>query len=196
MATPGVSDIALQLKELGKTRVLDFGAGKLRNSLFLLSKKVGFRVTAVEFKECLEKREGKKRLRKAEAYANFFLKTWPHEFLQSDFRVDAVLLINVTNVIPDEIERQRVMRECTKRLKSGGWFLWMSQFGEPNYMPGVTKRLSAPDGGWFYNLDDKRQTYNREFSVPEIKAYFSNRKYKLIRSINAGHNRALLFEKR
>jgi SAM-dependent methyltransferase len=193
--TPGIPDIATALKASGRLRVLDFGAGKLRNTLFLLSKRVGFRITSVEFQECLKTPEGKRRLGRAQKFEQFFLKTWPHEFLRSDFEVDAVLLVNVANVIPEESDRQRVIRECTKRLRSGGWFLWMSQYGEPNYKPGVTKRLGAPDGGWFYNLDDKQQTYNRDFLVPEIKAYFSSRQYHYLRSLNAGHNRALLFEK-
>lgn len=194
--TLGVPDVAADLRKTGRTRVLDFGAGKLRNTLFLLSRKADFCVWAVEFKDCFKTDKGKQRLAEAQAYKRFFLSWWPDQFLTSSFEVDAVFLINVANVVPDERDRRLIVEECTKRLRSGGWFLWMSQFGEPGYKPGVTRRLRAPDGGWFYRLHEKHQTYYKEFEIPEIKSYFSNRRYRELRKINAGHNRAFLFEKR
>lgn len=194
--TPGLPDVAAALRRDGHKRVLDFGAGKLRNTLFLFSLKAGFRVWAVEFKDCLETPAGQERLAEAQGHKGFFLRKWPDEFLKSDFVVDAVLLINVANVVPEETDRKRIVTECTKRLRTGGLFLWMSQYGEPHYKPGVTKRLRAPDGGWFYNLDKELQTYYKEFTIPEIKAYFSDRQYRELRKINAPHHRALIFEKR
>jgi SAM-dependent methyltransferase len=190
---PAVSDVVASLRKEGKKRVLDFGAGKLRNTLYLLSRGADFRVWAVEFKDCFEK-AGKERLARAERYPRFFLKKWPDDFLESKFEVDAVFLINVANVVPDEADRRRIVAECTKRLCKGGWFLWMSQYGEPHYKPGVTKRLQAPDGGWFYSLDKQQQTYYKEFKIPEIMAYF-NGAYRMIRQISAAHHRAFLFEK-
>lgn len=193
--TPGLPDVAAALRKDGHKRVLDFGAGKLRNSLFLFSLKAGFRVWAVEFKDCFETPAGQERLAEAQRHRGFFLKKWPDEFLESDFEVDAVLLINVANVVPEETDRKRIVTECTKRLRTGGWLLWMSQYGEPHYKPGVTKRLRAPDGGWFYNLDKEYQTYYKEFTIPEIKAYFDGRQYRELRKINAPHHRAFVFEK-
>jgi SAM-dependent methyltransferase len=193
--TPGVPDVAADLRKNGHTRILDFGAGKLRNTLSLLSLKAGFRVWAVDFEDCFVTPAGKDRLAEAQKHKGFFLKKWPHEFLESDFEVDAVLLVNVANVVPEEIERRRLVTECARRLRTGGWFLWMSQYGEPYYKPGVTKRLRAPDGGWFYNLDKEHQTYYREYTIPEIKAYFNDRQFRELRKINAPHHRAFVFEK-
>lgn len=193
--TPGLPDVAAALHKAGHKRVLDFGAGKLRNALFLLSLRKGFRVWAVEFKDCFETPAGQVRLAEAQRYKGFFLKKWPNEFLESDFKVDAVLLINVANVVPQETDRKRIISECTKRLRTGGWFLWMSQYGEPHYKAGVTDRLGAPDGGWFYNLDKEYQTYYKEFKIPEIKTYFSVRQYRELRKIYAPHHRAFIFEK-
>lgn len=193
---PAISDVVASLRKNKQKRILDFGAGKLRNTLHLLSKKDGFRVWAVEFKECFEKPAGKKRLARAEKYSKrFFLKKWPDDFLESHFEVDAVFLINVANVVPDESDRRRIVAECSKRLRKGGWFLWMSQYGEPHYKPGVTKRLQASDGGWFYSLDKEQQTYYKEFSIPEIMTYFGKSRYRQIRQITAAHHRAFLFEK-
>lgn len=194
--SPGVADVVAELHKSGRKRVLDFGAGKLRNTLYLLSLNAGFQVWAVEFKDCFNTQAGELRLADARKYTKFFLKKWPDEFLESQFEVDAVFLINVPNVVPDEADRARIVSECTKRLRSGGWFLWMSQYGEPYYKPGVTRRLQAPDGGWFYNLQKKYQTYYREFSIPEIKGLFGSSQYREVRRINAAHHRAFLYEKR
>jgi len=196
---PAVSDIAAELRRDGRKRVLDFGAGKLRNTLFLLSLKAGFKVWAVEYKDCFETLRGTERLNEAKGYnkddKRFFLKKWPDEFLQSNFVVDAVLLINVVNVVPQVSVRRRIVEECTKRLRKGGWFLWLSQFGEPNNRPGATDRLRGPDNGWFYYLDKTHQTYSKEFSIPEIKAYFSPSEYTEVHPVSAAHHRAFLFEK-
>ncbi len=175
--------------------VLDFGAGKLRNTLFLLTRRKGFKVWAVEFKDCFQTPAGQERHTQASRYRDFFFLEFPHKFFESKVEVDAVLLVNVANVVPDEEDRKIIVDECTERLKPGGWFLWMSQYGEPHYKPGVTKRLKAPDGGWFYSLDKDQQTYYKEFAIPEIKSYFGSRQYRELRKINAAHHRAFIFEK-
>lgn len=192
---PGVADVAAELKKKGQTKVLDFGAGKLRNAIYLLGK--GFQVWAVEFKDCFQTPAGERCLTQAEGYKKFFLKKWPDEFLECDFDVDAVFLINVANVVPEEADRRRIVAECIKRLRSGGSFYWMSQYGEPYYKPAVTKRLRAPDGGWFYSLHKSYQTYYREFQIPEIMTYFDKARFQQPpRKIVAAHHRAFLFEKR
>jgi hypothetical protein len=176
-------------------KVLDFGAGKLRNTIFLLSKRVGFRVWAVEYKDCFQTPAGQERQSQANRYKDFFFLEFPHKFFEWKIDVDAVLLVNVANVVPDEADRRIIIDECSKRLKPGGWFLWMSQYGEPHYKPGVTNRLKAPDGGWFYGLGRDHQVYNREFTIPEIKSYFSNQQYRELRKVSAPHHHAFLFEK-
>jgi SAM-dependent methyltransferase len=192
---PAIPDVAAELKKQGMTKVLDFGAGKLRNTLYLLGRRTGFRVWAVEFKDCFQTPAGQQRHAQANRYRDFFFLEFPHQFFESKIEVDAVFLVNVANVVPDEDDRRIIVEECTKRLKPGGWFLWMSQYGEPHYKPGVTKRLKAPDGGWFYSLDKDHQTYYKEFAIPEIKGYFGSRKYRELRKINAAHHRAFIFEK-
>lgn len=193
---PAIDDMAAELKKQGMMNILDFGAGKLRNALYLLPK--GFKVWAVEFNDCFQTPAGRKSLARAERkkFKPFFHLDLPHEFLKHVRTVDAVFLVNVANVVPDEKDRRKIVNECTKRLRRGGWFLWMSHYGEPNYKPGATTRLKAPDGGWFYGLDKAQQQYNRPFTIPQIKAYFSNRIYRDPRRISAKNHIALIFEKR
>ena len=192
--TPGVADVAAELARDGRLRVLDFGAGKLRNTLFLLRHRAGFCVSAVEYQDCFKTPAGAKRLKAAKRYKKFFFLTYPSVFLAAKLQVDAVFLINVANVIPDEEDRRLIIAECTERLRRGGWFLWMSQYGEPHYKPGVTRRLRVADG-WCYNLAKHEQTFFKEFKIPEIHGYFASNQYKLIRGVNAAHHRAFLFER-
>src|SRR5579859_815947 len=113
--TPGVADVADDLRKAGMLRILDFGAGKLRNSLYLLKKNCGFDVWAVEFSECFATVAGQDRLAQAEKHKKFFLLEFPNAFLHSDVEVDAVFLINVANVVPSESHRRLIIKECTKR---------------------------------------------------------------------------------
>lgn len=192
---PAIDDMAAELKRQGMLNVLDFGAGKLRNTLYLLPR--GFKVCAVEFNDCFQTPAGRKSLAKAKKrYKRSFRLVLPHAFLKQESEVDAVFLVNVANVVPDETDRRIIVNECTKRLRPGGWFLWMTHKDEPHYQPAATKRASAPDGGYFYGLEKTQQVYNRSFTIPQIRAYFSNKKYREPQPLQAKHHIALIFEKR
>jgi SAM-dependent methyltransferase len=146
---PGVRDVAAIFKELGFRNIFDFGAGKLRNTLYLLSE--GFKVWAVEFKEALGTPAGQTRLQLAQAFnpessqKRFFYLEYPKDFLNFNKTLDAVLLINVVNIVPEESDRKKILDELAKRIKPGGLLCFMTQFGEPHYKPGVTKRLKLND---------------------------------------------------
>src|SRR3989338_8469781 len=71
-----------------KTRILDVGAAKLRNTLWLLQK--GFHVWAVEFPELRERLpDAKKKWENAEKnYPNFHKVTFPKDFLKLNEKFD------------------------------------------------------------------------------------------------------------
>src|SRR5689334_587934 len=79
--------------------ILDFGAGKLRNTIYLLDK--GYNVRAVEFEKTQHaSKQSKDMYQKALSYSGQFDKlVFPHEFFQSDLKFDLVILINVANII-------------------------------------------------------------------------------------------------
>ncbi len=190
-----LTDVAAEFRDRGVQKILDFGAGKLRNTLYLLRRRWNFKVWAVEFKECYETPFAKRQLQAAKRFRDFFFLEYPKDFLDFDGSFDAALLVNVANIIPMPEVRVRVLEECAKRLRSGGVFLWMSQYGEPNYRPGVTKRLRLNDG-WIYNLYKTYQTFVREdYTLDEIREAVLAHPYRELRRVASRHNRGFLFEK-
>ena len=77
-----------------RLRVLDFGAGKLRNALYLLGK--GLSVCGVEFERLSNTQAGKKAYAKARRFRRFWTLVYPHEFVKSKSKFDLVLLVNST----------------------------------------------------------------------------------------------------
>ncbi len=109
--------------------------------------------------------------------------------------LDAAILINVVNIVPEESDRKKILVECAKRIKKGGILYFMTQYGEPHYKPGVTKRLKLNDG-WCYGLHKKKQTFYREYSIPEIEQLVPQKYFKKLNKISAPHHRAFLFERK
>lgn len=188
----GLSDVVAEFDKRKFNKVCDFGAGKLRNCLYLLKK--GFKVWAVEFEEAFDTPIAQKRREKALGYKGFFELKYPKEFLNFSEMFDAVIIVNVVNIVPEERHRKKILNECADRLKSGGLLLWMTQYGEPNYKPGATNRLRLNDG-WCYNLHLKYQTFNRDYTPEQIKSFVPSSKYKLVGPITSNHHRAFLFER-
>jgi SAM-dependent methyltransferase len=188
----GLSDVAAEFRKREFTDILDFGAGKLRNSFYLTRK--GFKVRAVEFKEAFDTPVAKKRLARAERSKGLFILRYPTEFLEFSGFVDAIILVNVANVVPEPSDRDRILKECAARLKKGGLLLWMSQHGEPHYRPGVTQRLRLNDG-WCYGLHRRYQSFYREYKIPEIRSLVPKFGFTELRKITSNHNWAFLFER-
>jgi len=92
--------------------ILDFGAGKLRNTIYLLSK--GHNVRAVEFEKTQEATPTAKQMYEvARGYGRKFDKlVFPHEFFQSNLKFDLILLINLCNIMPVPAERLLVLQYC------------------------------------------------------------------------------------
>ncbi len=188
----GLSDVLAQFRDRDLKKICDFGAGRLRNSLYLLRKQ--FKVWAVEFKEAEETDFGKKMYAKARKYDDFFVLKYPDQFLGFDHKFDAILLINVCHIVPKESERKRILRECRDRLKDSGLLLWMSQHGEPYYKPGAAKRLKVEDG-WIYYLHQEYQSFFREYKIPDILDLVSSVGFRKIEKITSRNHYAFLFEK-
>ena len=106
-----------------KTKILDVGAAKLRNTLWLLEK--GFSVWAVEFPELRERLpDARKKWELASKYPNFHNITFPKDFINLRGEFDIILLINVVNVMPIPIERFALLNICRDKIKNNGMLLW------------------------------------------------------------------------
>jgi hypothetical protein len=104
--------------------ILDIGAAKLRNTLWLLEK--GFNVYAVEFPELRDRlKDAKDKWDFAEKkYKNFHKVTFPKDFINLDFKFDIILLINEINVMPIPLERFAMLSLCREKIKDNGLLLW------------------------------------------------------------------------
>jgi hypothetical protein len=175
-----------------ETTVLDFGAAKLRNSIFLLEK--GFSVCACEFKDLFQRtRQSNDFLIRAQEFDNFKQLIYPDDFLDSEIKFQAILLINVLNVMPIPIERLCALHLCRERIVDNGRLLWYTQHGAYNEADAVAK---LNDG----LITGKGREYNmfyRDFSRNEIHSmleftgfsYDSSKKFSSV----AGGNQAYCF---
>jgi hypothetical protein len=128
-----------------ETNILDVGAGKLRNTLWLLQK--GFHVWAIEFPE-LEKRlpEAKKKWDLARRYSNFHDVTCPKDFMKLDKKFDVILFINEINVMPIPLERYILLAICREKIKKDGILLWHQWRGLADHPKDYTKENEFIDG--------------------------------------------------
>lgn len=165
-----------------ETKILDFGAAKLRNTIHLLKK--GYTVYACEFEDLFKRsQQANEYLEEAKTYKNFKQLVFPHDFVNISIKFDVVLLINVLNVMPVPIERLLVLTLCKERIKNDGRLLWYTQHGS----------YSEKDA--FATLNDglvtgKGRTYHmfyRDFSRNEI--------HDMLKSTGFSHNNKFTFPK-
>lgn len=105
------------------TKILDVGAGRLRNTLWLLEK--GFQVWVVEFEESRDRLSNvKEKWERADSYPNFHKVTFPKEFIKLKEKFDIVILVNVINIMPIPLERFAMLCLCRERVKENGMLLW------------------------------------------------------------------------
>ena len=122
-ALKGVFDRITTGLKAEKINILDVGAAKLRNTLWLLSK--GFNVWAVEFPELRDRLpDAKEKWELAETFNNFHNVTFPKDFITLDMKFDIILLINVINVMPIPKERYILISLCREKIKEKGMLLW------------------------------------------------------------------------
>ena len=127
-------EVLLEGYEPKKTEILDFGAAKLRNTLYLLKK--GYNVCSCEFNELFEKSAHANHfLEEANKFENFNGLITPEEFPNFDKKFDVILLINVLNAMPIPSERDYALKLCRQKMKKEGALLIYSQryhYDEPD----------------------------------------------------------------
>jgi hypothetical protein len=199
-STPGTTlqaALDLVVTETGirkNAAILDFGAGKLRNALYLLGS--GYRVWAVEFEDLFKTNHAKSQWNQAKRYRErFSTLIYPHQFQRSDQTFDLILLINVLNVMPVPAERLLVLQYCQKKLRPGGYIFWYTQRGDADYAARLVPSRRLGDGHYI-GAKTRYKTFYREYTVGEIDALFSHTGFEFVRAIPAtSRNQARLFRR-
>ena len=199
MSEPGellerVFQILTKDKNPKKTNILDVGAAKLRNTIYLLKK--GFKVYSVEFPELYKRmNQAKTNLDLAKRYNNFKKLVFPKDFFKLKDKIDIALLINVTNVMPIPLERLILLALCREKLKENGlllWYNWRDISSNPEKYTEATKI----NDGYFKGKGRKYKTFHGEWNKEHvfeilISSGFSHNKN--IKLGNVSTNQAYVF---
>ncbi len=124
----GSFEVLLKGLEPSKTKILDFGGAKLRNTLYLLKK--GYLVYACEFEDLFKRsKQAEDLLNECKKFPNFKKLVLPNDFVNFEEKFDVVMLINVLDIMPVPIERLCVLALCREQMKENGRLLWYTQHG-------------------------------------------------------------------
>ncbi|MEA2037736.1 MAG: hypothetical protein U9O94_09580 [Nanoarchaeota archaeon] len=120
----GVFDKFLSSSEGKKVNnIIDFGAAKLRNTLYFLEK--GKKVAVVEFEELGKNSKQAQRIHSQCKTKKELFEQWmfPYPFISHKKVYDMALLINVIPVMPVFAERLMVLQVLHQKIKSEGYVL-------------------------------------------------------------------------
>lgn len=190
-----MDELIVDLNNMKAKRILDFGAGKLRNTIPLL--KEGFQVYACEYQRQFEHySKSIEMLEATRKYRNFKTLIYPHEFRSSTVEFDAILLIYVMNIIPDPDHRKLILESCAQRLKQNGRLLWVT----PGYDTHMNRRCIDKyeyEDGHILNVRGTHQTFYAEFRVVQIDDMVLRPElgFKFEKRYEFGKNRARLYSK-
>jgi hypothetical protein len=160
-------------------KIIDFGAGALRNTLPLLA--AGFEVCAVEFEHGFTRPTPAAQLSEARTYPNFSSLVWPHDFMNTGARFDVALLCYVLQTMPIPAERELVIKTLKKKLKSEAYLVYMSRY---NQGFGSISRAQRVSDGYFMWPKREQHSFYREFTTPETHEMFTRRGFEYVRSLS------------
>jgi len=177
----------------GPFNILDFGAGKLRHTVILLE--AGHNVAAVEYPEIFlhPTQTVKSFIERANRYGGRYGKiTFPDEFISLENTYDLIILINVTDIIPDPLERLFVLDQCNKKLNKGKYLLWFTQHGDKDQRNVVSDFIT--DGGC--TAKQARKTFYTEFNKDDVDLMLALMGFERepLR-FDSGNNQAWLYKK-
>jgi hypothetical protein len=188
----GTLDVLLKDMEPAKTKILDFGGAKLRNTLFLLKK--GYTVYSCEFEDLFKRsKQANDFLEECKKYKNFQKLVFPSDFLNFKSTFDVVLLINVLNIMPVPIERYAVLTLCRQKIKNDGKLLWYTQHS----MYSKTDSVADLNDGIVTGKGRKFNMFYRDFSREEIHSMVTANGFTFSKATffpSSGSNQAYMFE--
>jgi len=172
-------------KSLGKIeKVLEFGAGKLKNLPFILDQdKI---VCAVEFEKLSKNAFAKKNLKKCEKYKGKFQSLiCPNPFLSDKKKFDLALLLNVPSVMPVLAERMYLLQQLYDKIIDEKYLLWVAQ-KEGSYKEIREDGKNACGDGIWMGKNRKLKTfykYNKIRDLDEMMALYG---FEFVKRYNYG----------
>jgi hypothetical protein len=152
-------------------KILDLGAGKLRNTVHILQTQKHSHIWAVEYESLRASSDQAQAFyKKARSFTRFHDMSFPHQFIKSNDRFDLVLLVNVISVMPIPAERFLMLQFCLEKLKPEGRLFWYSQHREPDYAIGGARcnDQTRCGDGFFIGGNKYEKTFFREFDIDEV----------------------------
>jgi hypothetical protein len=195
----GGSIDAVMARVPSNAKIVDVGAGKLRNTLYILRNYPKSNVCAVEYKELLTKTgQAKSMYTTAKRYSGRFRRVvFPGEFVNLGEQFDLILLINVAQIMPVPAERLLLLRYCFQKLKANGLLFWYSQHGESDYQVGgdrCNKHTRLGDG--FHIGITKLRSFFREFADYEVDQMMAASGFRFEDSVAVTRNLARIYRKK
>lgn len=175
-------------------KVIDFGAAKLRVTLYLLKNKK--QVAAVEFEEINKNSGQAKRIwKKCKNYKELF-KDWifPFPFISHKETYDLALLINVLPIMPVFAERLLVLQLLYNKITEKGYIFWYAQ-KEGSYKDRrISNKFNIGDGIW---TGDKKyyKMFFRYHSISEVDEMMLLNGFEFVKQFTAPGNDARLYKK-
>jgi hypothetical protein len=173
--------------------ILDFGAAKLRITLYFLN--LEKKVCAVEFKEIHEKsNDAKKILESCLSNSRFQNLVFPQPFIGHNYQYDLVLLINVLPIMPVFAERLLVLQLLHSKLKEKGLLLWYAQKEGDYKNKRESGKYTLGDGIWV-GTKKKYKTFYKYHAVEDVDEMMALCGFQLLDIYSAPGNDARLYQK-
>ncbi len=187
----GSFEVLLKGLEPSKTKILDFGGAKLRNTLHLLKK--GYIVYACEFEDLFKRsKQADDLLNECKKFPNFKKLVFPNDFVNFEEKFDVVMLINVLDIMPVPIERLCVLALCREQMKENGRLLWYTQHGTYSKEDAVALLFDGlvTGKGRNYNMFYRDFTRKEIHEMLQSTGFSYNKEFKFPMS---GTNQAYVF---
>ncbi|MHA1285196.1 MAG: hypothetical protein ACTSQP_22075 [Promethearchaeota archaeon] len=158
------------------TKILDLGAGRLRNAKYFVEK--GFQVYCAEFEELFKKGSApEKYLKELKKYENFHQLIFPKDIFECDLKFNIIFLINVQTVMPIPIERICLFLIARKLIADRGILIWYSDPMIRNKKQKYSRKFS--DGYLTGQNKKNKETFYVELHENEIETMIELTGFKI-----------------
>ncbi len=174
--------------------ILDFGAAKLRNTLYFLKQEKN--VCAVEFEKLSQTSpDAKEILAKCNSLGNFKTLMFPNPFIGYNSTFDLVLLVNVLPVMPVFAARLLFLQMLYGKVKDNKYILWYAQKEGTEYRRIREEGNNRLGDGVWMGTNRRFKTFFKYHCVEDVDEMMSLSGFKFIKKFSAPGNDVRLYQK-